>query len=716
MARTALIDRIRADDAAILVLEAPPGSGKTTLLTEWLVTDPRPGAWLTIDPMHSDPVALVRALARALAAIHPTGQLASLPRRVTGADAFRGLARLTRALYEEPGPTLLVIDDVHRLTDRRAVDLIVELADRFPGTSRIALATRADPGLPLSRWQLAGRVRVEHGATLDLDREECVELLERLGVRDARTAASTIHRRTEGWAAGVHLMGLARRTDHEPRPPEGPDDTTELAETYIRSELLDRLDGATRAMLVRTSILGVVTGPLAEALSDAPGGAQRFRDVAERGLLMTPLDASGESFRLHSLLRDTLARELARDPVMEIDARLRAAAWYEAVGMPDEAIEHALGASDLDRAARLVLEVAQSKYRSGEVVSLTRWIDAFDDQALRDRPSLAALAAYLYALEGDALAAARWASILRATPEVDAERDTGGPGVALVTAMLCERGPEAMLADAVRALEEHGEAWRWRTSAVFAAGMADLMLGRAEMAVARFEELERVHGMTAAVVRLTARAERALAEMGQRRWAAAQAILDLDRRAVLADPESGRVPGLGWLVADARLAVHRGDPATAHERLQRAQVGRVRLTWALPWHAVRTLTELARVQLLVGDHQGARVTLSQARETIAIRPRLGRLIDELELVSQQALAAPRGDADWSTLTRAELRLLPFLQTYLTVKEIGERLGVSPNTAKTQALSIYGKLGASTRSEAVEAAVARGLLEDILAGR
>ncbi len=85
-------------------------------------------------------------------------------------------------------------------------------------------------------------------------------------------------------------------------------------------------------------------------------------------------------------------------------------------------------------------------------------------------------------------------------------------------------------------------------------------------------------------------------------------------------------------------------------------------------------------------------------------------------MSHQALAAPRGDDSWSTLTRAELRLLPLLQTYLTIKEIGERLGVSPNTAKTQALSIYGKLGASTRSEAVEEAVTRGLLEDVLAGR
>jgi LuxR family maltose regulon positive regulatory protein len=282
--------------------------------------------------------------------------------------------------------------------------------------------------------------------------------------------------------------------------------------------------------------------------------------------------------------------------------------------------------------------------------------------------------------------------------------------------MFCERGPEAMLDDSHRALEEHESDWRWRTSALFAAGMAALMLGDADRAVDRFQQVERVRDASRAAVRLSARGERALAEIAQRRWSAAQTILDLDRPTVLADPESGRIPALPWLVADARLAIHRGDAIAADDRLRRIQVGRVRLTWALPWLAVRTLTELARTQLLVDDHQGARVTLSQARDTISVRPDLGRLVDDLELVSQHALAAPRGTDSWSSLTRAELRLLPYLQTYLTIKEIGERLGVSPNTAKTQALSIYGKLGASTRSEAIDAAVARGLLEDVLADR
>ncbi len=574
----------------------------------------------------------MRALAQTLASVHPGGALATAVHRARGSDALRSLARLTRALDAEPEATLLIVDDVHRLSEQGSLDVLAFLADRFPSQSRIAFGTRADPALPITRWRLAGRVLLIDRTDLDFDAQECALFLTRLGVREASALAPLVHRRTEGWVAGVHLMGLslAQRPDDAAGGVGG--SAMAEAEAHVRTELLDQLDASTRTMLVRTSYLDVVTAPLADAVCDEPGSERRLADVAARGLLVTSLDA-GTSYHYHALLRETLARELALDPATELDVRVRAAAWYGAAGMPVEAIEHALGAGDLDRATALIVEVAQALYRSGEVASLLRWIGSFEDMALRERPELAAFAAFLYALEGDAPAATRWAGIMTAPVSRDGATatasDDGGPGVDYVAAMLCPRGPEVMLEDALRALDEHGQDWSWRSNALFAAGMASWMLGQPALAVERFGEIERLHGIDAALVRLAVRAERAIAEAAQRRWGSVQAILDLDRRSVLDDPESGRIAGLLWLVADARLAIHHGDLQGANDRLQRIQVGRVRLSWALPWYSVRTLTELARAQLLVGDHRGARVTLSQARDTVAVRPRLGILIDEL---------------------------------------------------------------------------------------
>ena len=66
-------------------------------------------------------------------------------------------------------------------------------------------------------------------------------------------------------------------------------------------------------------------------------------------------------------------------------------------------------------------------------------------------------------------------------------------------------------------------------------------------------------------------------------------------------------------------------------------------------------------------------------------------------------------AGGSPLSPAELRLLPYLQTHLTIREIGERLFVSRNTVSSQVGSIYRKLGVSSRGDAVQQATAIGLL-------
>jgi LuxR family maltose regulon positive regulatory protein len=102
--------------------------------------------------------------------------------------------------------------------------------------------------------------------------------------------------------------------------------------------------------------------------------------------------------------------------------------------------------------------------------------------------------------------------------------------------------------------------------------------------------------------------------------------------------------------------------------------------------------------------------MGEVREIVALRPDLGSLLGEISELTERVAGLRGGVAGASTLTIAELRLLPLLTTHLTFREIGERLFVSQNTIKTQAISIYRKLDSASRSEAIERAVAVGLLE------
>ena len=97
-------------------------------------------------------------------------------------------------------------------------------------------------------------------------------------------------------------------------------------------------------------------------------------------------------------------------------------------------------------------------------------------------------------------------------------------------------------------------------------------------------------------------------------------------------------------------------------------------------------------------------------DVVRLRPDLGVIPDQVAMLRSQIGSLPTGLGGASTLTAAELRVLAYLPLYLSFKEIGQRLGVKASTVQTHAVAIYGKLGASSRSEAVDLAVAAGLLD------
>jgi LuxR family transcriptional regulator, maltose regulon positive regulatory protein len=156
------------------------------------------------------------------------------------------------------------------------------------------------------------------------------------------------------------------------------------------------------------------------------------------------------------------------------------------------------------------------------------------------------------------------------------------------------------------------------------------------------------------------------------------------------------------------LAIRAGHIESAHEYLARAARLRPLLTYALPVVSVQTLIQMAHAYVALGDHSGASTVLRQAHEILRQRPDLGVLGEQVEQLRGN-LGHPAVSAGGSSLTAAELRLVPLLATHLTLQEIGERLFIARSTVKTQAISVYRKLGVSSRSEAVTKLHELGLL-------
>jgi LuxR family maltose regulon positive regulatory protein len=272
-------------------------------------------------------------------------------------------------------------------------------------------------------------------------------------------------------------------------------------------------------------------------------------------------------------------------------------------------------------------------------------------------------------------------------------------------------GAEDALANAARAadLEVAGSPWRdfalWQLAITRLTtgdrSGADAVLGDA-ISVARWAgNVGLAHCMLG---------HRALLAVDRQDWIAAQALgSEADAIAEAANLEGYLSTALAR-AARIRIAIQAGDIPGARRDLALATSLRPLLTVACPGVAVQSLIAFARAHLAVDDPAGARTLLAQATQVIRGRSDLGVLPDEVDALRTAIASLPVGVAGASSLTAAEIRVLALLPYYLSFKEIAQRLGVKATTVKTHALAIYGKLGASTRGEAVEIAVEAGLLE------
>ena len=135
------------------------------------------------------------------------------------------------------------------------------------------------------------------------------------------------------------------------------------------------------------------------------------------------------------------------------------------------------------------------------------------------------------------------------------------------------------------------------------------------------------------------------------------------------------------------------------------------LDHGIPWVTIQVGLELTRSHLALAEPGAARTVLTETERVLELRPHMGSLVEDARELRERVAATAGPDGAWAmSLTGAELRLLPYLATHLMFPEIASRLFISRNTVKSEAVSIYRKLGVSSRSEAIERSVEVGLLE------
>jgi LuxR family transcriptional regulator, maltose regulon positive regulatory protein len=434
--RHSLLEQMPSPGVRLLLVSAPVGFGKTTLLASWchaLAADSNYAvAWLALDADDNEPQRFLAYLAGAFARAYPTmpewSQIATTCQQGTAIEA--ALAHIINMLSATQQPGVLVLDDYHHISSPPVHMAIAFLLEHMPAQIMVAIASRADPPLPLARLRASRQLLELRSTDLCFSRAEaCTLVRSTLGYDVHPQQVNQIYDMTEGWPAGVQLVTVSLCIRDKQLATGASCRTTDMAQlpiqesftagrafifAYLADEVFSRLPTEMQTFLLYSSVLDTLTAPLCDALlgenndpgSDTWSGGQTSASMLttlyQANLFLTQLDMDQHWYRYQTLFLTFLRERLSHDsPELLPILHRRACAWLARHAMPALAIEHALYANDMIQAIELIEQVAVSMIEHGEYAKLHHWLDQIPDDVFADRPAMLIWSAWSALLAGE---------------------------------------------------------------------------------------------------------------------------------------------------------------------------------------------------------------------------------------------------------------------------------------------------------------------------
>ncbi len=398
----AALDACLNPNVQVMLVAAPAGAGKTTLLAQWLGRLPSnlDVGWLSLDEGDNS---LARFLAYLFAAIpHLEGDFAAQVESNPAINAEQGVAFLVEQVAEIESNLLLVLDDYHIITATEIHQALKLLIDHLPPNLRLVIAGRVEPPLPLARLRARGQLVEVRAADLRFSVDEVAAFLARFAGLESLAGPETLSQRladsTEGWAAGLQMSALALRGELNlghgeqaqvlERFVDGLGGSQRYILDYLLEEVLSRESSQIRIFFLRTCLLERFNAELCVALE--LNAAQETLEYLERAnLFIVPLDGQREWYRYHHLFADVLQKQLMHaHPALVPALHRRAADWFEAHDMIDEALTHAFQSGDPALARTLVERHALTAILRGQIATAIRWLDSLPAEVLTSSPRL----------------------------------------------------------------------------------------------------------------------------------------------------------------------------------------------------------------------------------------------------------------------------------------------------------------------------------------
>ncbi len=373
----------------IIWVQAPPGAGKTTLIASYLQARKLSTLWYQVDAGDSDIASFFYYMGLA-------GKQAAPRRRnplpLLTPEYFAGLPTFTRNFFRElfdrlKHPGVLVLDNYQDVPlDTPVHELLPHGLSEIPQGVTVVVLSRAEPPASLARLRASNHIAVLQWDDLQLTEKEGLGIatLRSGKARPTQLVVQTLHKQTDGWAAGLVLALEQARQSPASKSTSSATDYSAIFD-YFAGEVFQRADPTVQDLLLKTAFLPKVTASVAQTLTNNPKAETILSDLARRNYF-TVRHAEG-SYDYHPLFREFLAAHARNtwSPSQLVQHLHQTAAMLEQTAQFDAALLLYLEAGDPTAATHAILAQAPSLAAAGRfatiAAAIARLPQSFQEEA-----------------------------------------------------------------------------------------------------------------------------------------------------------------------------------------------------------------------------------------------------------------------------------------------------------------------------------------------
>ena len=423
----------------LILISAPAGYGKTTLLTQWTHTSRFPHAWLSLSEQDDDLERFLRYLLAGWEQAQPKVSESPLSLLLGGMspEIEAVLPAFINVASDGTEHMVFVLDDYHLIEESKIHEALTYLLDHMPPNLHFVLSCRAEPPLPLARYRARNAMLELRTTDLRFSAQETQDFFStRMGLELSHEQIDRIQSKLEGWVAGLQLAALAVKQSGKTKEffPSG---RNRFIADYLSEEVLGNLPPDIQHFLLQTSITDRLCASLCDTITGLEAGQQMLETLERESLFLVPLDDNRVWFRYHSFFADFLKAELQhRHPDELIQLHQRAARWYLAHNLPEQAFQHALEGQEIAIVSKIFENHIQAKQNGGEFRLVKNWLDSLPEAWYSENPMFGLIRT------GYLLFTGQFGASLRCVEEVEQKlassgKDDTSPQMARINAMRC---------------------------------------------------------------------------------------------------------------------------------------------------------------------------------------------------------------------------------------------------------------------------------------